>query len=904
VQVSPKATSWKAILTWGILSAALTAVLEALRLFAGASFSWPGLCTRWAFVVALLLLARWTRPFPTGVASFIWPWPGVLTTAIGAAAALVYAASRPAGWSTEAAWGLLGVLYLLLLGLDHALVGRLGDSPLPPSGAGIVRSRGTVSAPSGVPSGAGRAGVLVPVLKRWGARSLLTIAAGVIPTAIAQIESHFADEEFFVALQALALSLFWLLLLGTRALLARHQNGAFVGTMVRHQNGAFVGTMARHQNGGREPATPGQHPRPGLRMDRRWLSLTLVFLAFSGLCVTVRAYQRSFYSPQAPAYPGISPEAPFLCGSALPDTQTFDGDEVFHRLLTQIAALPDKGPPELGFLALGTGEQRWASAFRHSLLDEAAQGHFAGPAHSVKWGQYEAALRAYYLPRVHAAFPDLFTESDLVLLRQWFADINQRTLTAEWVDWMYALAFARWPEGPYENQENGAGLLALLETEALAAPDLTPANRDYLERNPRGWVARFRNTDDAFIYQPEWITNAYFQSLYTGELPQADVERSFEWLLLQSLPDGAPLQYNHSATPSLASTAYLGARLLEDPNYVWLAGRALADPEAHDAYVLAQPGAEQPVSLTGRSPTQGSCLLYGDSGLPNQAGPLAPDKIIFRDGWLEDSAYLLLNLRFTGWHRYKASNTVTLIYQHGPLAADVIEGEPFGWLPAGRSLLRDKRIPRENLNGLLVERSGMSAVLYTLTGIGGPWAQDPPHYAEVLTFETGDELDWTHTRLSGWRGWQHDRWIYFYHDGGPAVVVDEAEGPSADRAALAWHFVSDEKLEPGAEDTPAALSGETHERNVRRIPLRTGEHPAEALVIPLDPGGRLDAARGESGDSGLRVVYYPSANDRLRVLTVFLMGEWAGAQAALDAEGTALRITQGEAHITLPLPVE
>lgn len=308
-------------------------------------------------------------------------------------------------------------------------------------------------------------------------------------------------------------------------------------------------------------------------------------------------------------------------------------------------------------------------------------------------------------------------------------------------------------------------------SEGLVAPDLSSANRDYLEHTPRGWLARFCNTDDAFIYQQEWISNAYFQSLYTSEAPENNVRLSFEWLLLQALPDGVPLRYNHPVCASLAGTAYLGVHLLEDPRYVWLAEQSLMDMEAQGTYLSAQPGAEQPVYLAGLSPTQGSCLLYGASGLPNQIGPLAPDKIVFRDGWSPDSAYLLLNLRFTGWHRYKATNTATLLYQNGPLAVEALDGEPFAWLPVGRSAFRDKRVPRENLNGLLIEHSGMSAVIYALTGIGSPWAQNPPFYAEVIAFETSDELDWSHTRLADWRGWQHDRWIYFYHGGGPIVVV-------------------------------------------------------------------------------------------------------------------------------------
>lgn len=808
--------AWKRLLLWVALSAGLAAFLEGLRLVMGASYSWGGLAARWAFVAGLLFAVRWTQPYPVGGALYVWPWPGVLVAGVGAVATLAYAVTG----ATWAAWGVLGVLYVLLLGLDTALA-------------------------------SGRS-----VLWRWGVHGLLALAGGMIPVVVSQVESHFAGEEFFVALQALALSLFWGLLLGARGLLVLRES-----------------TLARR----------------GLRFDRRWSTVALILALCAGLCVTVRAYQRSFYPPQAPAYEGISPSTPFLCSEVQPDSQTFDGDEVFRRLLARVEANPHKRPLEYGMLALGTGEQRWAQAFRESLLSEATEGRFTGPAHSVKSVQHEAALRAYYLPRVHAAFPDLFSEDDLTLLWEWFAAINRRALTVEWVDWMYGLAFAKWPEGPYENQENGAGLLALLESEGLAAPDLSPANRDYLERNRRGWVARFRNTDDAFIYQPEWINNAYFQSFYTGKAPEDNVRLSFEWLLLQALPDGAPLRYNHPARPPLAGIAYLGAYLLEDPRYVWLAGRALADAEAQAMYLFAQPGVERPVSLTGRSPSRGSCLLYGDSGLPNQVGPLAPDKIVFRDGWSPDSAYLLLNLRFTGWHRYKATNTVTLLYQNGPLAADALDDEPFTWLPVGRSVFRDKRIPRENLNGLLIERSGMSAVLYALTGVGGPWAQDPPYYAEVVAFETGDELDWSHTRLVDWRGWQHDRWVYFYHNGGPIVMVDEAEGPAEAQAALAWHLAGERIVEPVLSEAEGG----------RRIRLRGGDDPAEVLLVPVGSEGQVEIIK--DGDSGLRVVYYAPADGRLRLVTLFLPGRWAGAEAEFDVEEQTLWITRGQSRIILPV---
>jgi len=355
---------------------------------------------------------------------------------------------------------------------------------------------------------------------------------------------------------------------------------------------------------------------------------------------------------------------------------------------------------------------------------------------------------------------------------------------------------------------------------------------------------------------------------------------------LQSLPDGAILRYNHPALASLTNMAYLGADLLNDPRFLWLADQALAQVEADGGYLRAQPGLEAPVSFGGEPPAEASCLLYGDSGLPNQLGPLAPDKIVFRDGWSPDSTYLLLNLRFAGWHRYKATNTITLLYQAGPLVGERTLGQPFAWLPEGRSLFRDKRIPRENLNGLLVERSGMSAVLYELTGIGGRWAQDPPYYAQVVNFETGDELDWSRTRLDSWRGWQHDRWVYFYHQGGPVIVVDKAKGPPTEQAAITWQ--------------PASLEAVKEQR----VELRGGDYPAEMLLVPLDtdkvsPG--IVEQRGDVSES--RVVYLASPGGQLHLATLFLPGSWVGAEAGWErnAAGIALWVATNDKRIVLPL---
>lgn len=801
--------SIKGWLYWLGFSNALAVLLELLAQSAGATFAWSMLLGRGLFVAGVLFLAQWVYPFYVQEKGYVWTWSNTVVVSSLCVTAFLY---RMSG-ATWVAWGLLMALYVFLLNLD-ALTAQCQM-----------------------------------VFLRWVWRGFLIVIGSSIPVMLTEVESRFAEEEFFVALQVLALVSFWVLLLSAHHILIRYRTSS---------------------------------PQSGLRLAPRWLVFAVSLMFVMGMGVTIAAYQRSFYPTVAPSYPGISPETPFVCGTATPDSQIFAGDDVFRRLIAQVAKNPRAGTPEYGWLALATGEVNWAIAFHDSILEEAAAGRFTQFVPNVKYIQRDAARRAYYLSRVDGAFPGLFSADELTVLKHWFAAINQRAMTVEWMDWMYALAFSKWPEGLYENQEIGAGLLALLESEGLSNPALSSANQTYLSRYKQGWTTRFRVTDDALIYQPDWITNALFQSQYSGTVAADNQPLSFEWLLLQSLPDGYPIGYNHTFSTSLAMPAYLGAHLLNDPRYIWLSGRALDYAESHNLRLFAQPGFDQPLDLVGHSPTVGSCVIYGDSGLPNQVGPLAPDKIVFRDGWAQDSAYLMLNLRFTGWHRYKATNTITLVYQAGVLADDKLDRQPITWLPAERRLFRDKRIPRENLNGLVVQRTGMSAVLYQLTGIGEAWSQDPPYYAEIIAFETQDGLDWSHTRLQDWHGWRHDRWIYFYHQGGPIVVVDEAQALSDSRAAFVWHLSGTE--EPGIE--------------TQRVRLRDEHDPVEVVLLSVDQEGGLEF----TPDSGNRLtVSYTSEANHLHMVTVFLPEKWIGATLDWQDDPHTLHISNGDQHIVLPI---
>lgn len=710
----------------------------------------------------------------------------------------------------------------------------------------------------------------LPTWKRVIVKIVLAGIAGAACVAVLQIEERFSEEEFFAAIQMCVMGLIWLTIL----------------LAYQRWSGLKGGSAARG------------------KVKRLSVVIGLAVFCALGLFFVLTSYQNSFFPKEAPVFEGITNATPFICGKTTPGAADYRGSDVFERLIALVEANPHKEVPEYGLLALATNDGAWTAQFHDELLKEAGQMLFTQRENSVKYGQCLASQRVYYYWRIADKYPELFNSGERQGIARWFAAINRRALSVGWVDWFYAVAFSKFPSGPYENQECGAGLLAILEVSGLADPELAPDNREFLAKNPRGWLERFRNTDDTYNYQIEWLRNAWYQYLYWKQVDLLNLEHSFEWFLLQALPDGAPLRYNHYAAGSAAQVGYWASTLSlagpdEPPRLVsffeqnskeaalWLSGRAADYMGAQDLFLGALPGIERSSELIGSSSRLGSCLMFGNSGLPNQVGPLAPDKLVFRNGWQKDSLYLLMNLRFTGWHRYKATNSIVLIYQNAPIVSEIHLGEPFSWLPVGRSLLRDKRTPRENLNGLLVQRTGLSSVIYVLTGVGSRWAQDPPFYVEIERFETGVELDQSRTILSGWRGWRQARGILFSHQG-PVVIVDQVEGPKSEKAAVSWHF-----------------AGELHRQGEGRYRLGEGQGAVEVLFTRYDaPLAQAEIsetwleARGYTG-----LIYEPRQPGGFSLLTIVLPAGWVGAQARLtqDALGPVLRLTRNGEQIDFRL---
>jgi len=312
-----------------------------------------------------------------------------------------------------------------------------------------------------------------------------------------------------------------------------------------------------------------------------------------------------------------------------------------------------------------------------------------------------------------------------------------------------------------------------------------------------------------------------------------------------------------------------GAALLQSPELAWLAGKALALRMKQDGYFLSSGLLFSPLDLpAARPPDIGSCLIFGNSGLPTTKGTLAPDKVILRDGWADDSTYALLNLRFSGWHRYKATNTLTLLYQDGPLVTEKWTAGTFWWLPKGRGAFRDKRVPRENLNGLLLPKSGLSRVLWVLSGLGSGWMQNPPAYAEVEEFFTSDTLDGAKVTISDWNGWRHERTVYLIHDGLVLVVDEAVTNDATGPASLVWHLNGNGRPEK---------DGLRLDNDQRPARLVWSENAAEAVRVKSEPFSHVFLRNPD-----WELLYTSPDPKRLNLATGFLMGERVAGEMRLS----------------------
>src|SRR6185369_199081 len=161
----PSVVSWSLVLATVLL-------MQLSHWLHGSPLSWQYFAVRFLFVAGVTIGASLTRPERKTGTIYCLPRLTILVSAAGIGAFLIYALGQETWW----AWIAIGSLYIVLLNFNFMF--DEGDS----------------------------------VILRWGVLGTMAVFAGLFPVALAQIESHFADEEFFVAIQACELGLFWFLL--------------------------------------------------------------------------------------------------------------------------------------------------------------------------------------------------------------------------------------------------------------------------------------------------------------------------------------------------------------------------------------------------------------------------------------------------------------------------------------------------------------------------------------------------------------------------------------------------------------------------------------------------------------------------------------------------------------------
>jgi len=457
----------------------------------------------------------------------------------------------------------------------------------------------------------------------------------------------------------------------------------------------------------------------------------------------------------------------------------------------------------LATIYLLTNEEEWGRLFKEELINLAISGEFTGSTGGDKAKQIRAARRAMYYQEIKERNPALFSLPEKELIENWFEKVNWKIYDIELVDLVYGFFFKKIPDGPYENQENGVGSLAAISDVIKEANhSLYQKNIEYIDKFAIGFKNNFRNPDDNFYYQSLWLRNAYFLSKYDRKYYNLDnLQKSIEWMLLQYPSTGQSLFYNEpyklsSFEASPLDVFVLAQYLTGDGRYKWISERIIDYINQHREKINFKEiyGLQfWDENLQSVKPKTELCFLQGSTGIAQKPGQLEPDKIVFREGWDEKNLYALLNLRFSGWHSYPASNALTTIIYKEPFVVDNLMQEyKFSLLHPTR-FYNDRKIDRINLNTFQLRSSGLQLMLHQLMGMPSIWRQDPPKFSSVDYFNSTKRVQYSRTSIENWYNWSHSRAIALKNDGF-FVVLDHAIGERENDTVVSWHLRGDNQI--------------------------------------------------------------------------------------------------------------
>lgn len=426
------------------------------------------------------------------------------------------------------------------------------------------------------------------------------------------------------------------------------------------------------------------------------------------------------------------------------------------------------------------------------IVKEAFDEKFTGPANSMKINQIWAAQRGVVYLDMLKKYPNLFNDRERILIEKWVEALVVRAFTKEWSDIYYAITFRKPITAPYRNQENGVAALCIYaEIIKNSNPDLASKAKKYVRDNAILWRSNFRNTDDSTSYQALWIYNAWNvgKFMFPETLKNTYSKESFEWLLKQWPPNGGPLGYNPDVSTILPDIFLLGANLHSSAELKWVAEKSLNYAKKHSIKLSGfRPGLQfRDERIVGIMPSIDSTYIEAPGNLVQFPSENRPDKIVFRAGWEDDSLYALLNLRYDGFHGYKATNSIVTLHYGVPFIVEDLVKISRKWLPAGRARVRDDNIERYRLNGFYIKEPFLNRLFNKVDVFRTRWGQTLPKYSKIYQFYKSDIFDYSKTEIVDWLNWNNSRTCLLVKNNYFAVF-DFNKGQNKKQHSINWHL--------------------------------------------------------------------------------------------------------------------
>lgn len=446
-------------------------------------------------------------------------------------------------------------------------------------------------------------------------------------------------------------------------------------------------------------------------------------------------------------------------------------------------------------------------------------------------------IHSWLLMKENKDFSKICTDKQLETIENWFYDRGKRMWEDRdknlWVSFR-----------PYDNQDIGVGICAL--TAAVVKekdPVLAKNLEDLSDKRVMGWAEKNGNPDDTLFYNPAYVLSLYFYSVYRQkeDLFKLDNCRTtFETMLQLQSGTGMTTNYNWTQYASAPMMMTLGAYLLKDSRYKWMAEKMLQErlekrldrqryairnitdetlenefPKPGNDLIRGLVKTEIEMTKQNRydhiweglmdtvfhlwlfwddeleatEPTEGSLLLKKTAGNGRwgyEPEPILPEKAVLRDGWGDDNFFVLMNL----WgqrnspnspvtaHRYPGANELT----------SLIFGEPFV-VPNNNQTTRDVGLRRQHINAFNILRNEQwvnPIFQQRLTDNDLPQTRFMAN-SKLQFFKEGSLADGVKSTLFNYFGWTNERTVLLCKDR-YVVVFDHAEGAISETVGVCWHL--------------------------------------------------------------------------------------------------------------------